>query len=128
MATNIYSTIAAFLDANGVTVPYNIDTNMTFNQVSNLLTAVNNIEVEDDNEKEDIIDLVLDELDKKDRQRRKREANRTFARNVSLVTRRLPPDITRHTQEFGIEKTKGGKKSRRHKKHKKGRKTKRRRY
>ena len=127
-----YSDITKFLNDNGVTLPYTIDKNMTYKQVLNLLKVVNNVEVENEYAKEYLIFFINDELDKKDKERKILEKNRNFARDVSLVTRKgnvpdVGPDVSRLIQEFGVQKTKGGKKSRRNKKSKK-RKTKRRKY
>ena len=65
MGERLYSKIRDFLAENGVTFPNRIDINMSYDQLYKLLRVVNNIEVEVDWVKEDLIENIMEELDRK---------------------------------------------------------------
>jgi hypothetical protein len=121
MGERLYAKIRDFLAENGVTFPNRIDINMSYDQLYKLLRVVNNIEVEVDWVKEDLIENIMEELDRKKIERSKnRVKNKAYAKEVwgvfnkGNIAKDMPfgPDTTRYTTEFLITKTKGGNKSR----------------
>ena len=81
MGERLYSKIRDFLAENGVTFPNRIDINMSYDQLYKLLRVVNNIEVEVDWVKEDLIENIMEELDRKKIERSKnRVKNKAYAK------------------------------------------------
>ena len=69
MNASRYADIKVFLTENGVTFPFTIDTKMTYDKIYSLLQAVNNVEIDDKNYKENLIDDIIVELYRKKEQK-----------------------------------------------------------